>query len=39
MRQGYEPTTYPAEFYDQETAEKVLTYGTEILEFVQDHLA
>jgi HEPN domain-containing protein len=32
-------TGYPAEFYDQETAERALAYGTEILEFVQGHLA
>lgn len=32
-------TGYPAEFYDQETAARALTYGTEILEFVQSHLA
>lgn len=32
-------TGYPAEFYDRETAERVLTYGTEILEFVQSCLA
>jgi HEPN domain-containing protein len=32
-------TGYPAEFYDQETAERVLAYGTEILEFVQSCLA
>jgi HEPN domain-containing protein len=32
-------TGYPAEFYDQETAERALTYGTEILEFVQGYLA
>ena len=32
-------TGYPAEFYDQETARRALAYGTEILEFVQDHLA
>jgi hypothetical protein len=32
-------TGYPAEFYDQETAERALAYGTEILEFVQDLLA
>jgi len=31
-------TGYPAEFYDQETAERVLAYGTDILEFVQSHL-
>ena len=31
-------TGYPAEFYDQETAERVLAYGTQILEFVQSHL-
>ncbi len=30
---------YPAEFYDRETAERVLTYGTAILEFVQSHVA
>ncbi len=29
---------YPAEFYDRETAERALTYATEILEFVQDHV-
>ena len=32
-------TGYPAEFYDQETAERVLAYGTDVLEFVQSHLA
>lgn len=32
-------TGYPAEFYDQETAERALTYGAEILAFVQSHLA
>lgn len=32
-------TGYPAEFYDEETAKRALTYGTEILEFVQSHLA
>ncbi len=32
-------TGYPAEFYDQETAERALAYGTEILEFVQGHLS
>ena len=31
-------TGYPAEFYDQETAERVVAYGTEIVEFVQSHL-
>ena len=31
-------TGYPAEFYDQETAERVEGYGTEIVEFVQSHL-
>jgi HEPN domain-containing protein len=32
-------TGYPAEFYDQETAGRALTYGTEILQFAQSHLA
>jgi HEPN domain-containing protein len=32
-------TGYPAEFYDRETAERALAYGTEILEFVQNSLA
>ncbi|HUX75323.1 MAG TPA: hypothetical protein VMY40_01635 [Anaerolineae bacterium] len=32
-------TGYPAEFYDQETARRALACGTEILEFVQGHLA
>ena len=32
-------TGHPGEFYDQETAERTLAYGTEILEFVKRHLA
>ena len=32
-------TGHPGEFYDQETAERTLAYGTEILEFVKRHMA
>jgi len=32
-------TGYPAEFYDRETAERALAYGTAVLEFVRRYLA